>query len=192
MSNRKDAIQKHTADMLAVESHVLEAIERQREHDEVKLHTAANELLIRVERTLRTHKTALEALGSDADFDLEASVKKAITNALGAIAGLYDRMREHTLSRMLRDDYTALSLVAMGYTAYHTFGLAIGEQRIATLAHSHLKDITPLLIDISELLPVVVAKEVAEESDFTVDATVASQAVQNTQDAWKPEVTDVA
>ncbi|MDX1547931.1 MAG: hypothetical protein R3247_13130, partial [Rhodothermales bacterium] len=142
MSQRQDAIRKHTADQLALERHILEAIERQRGDDTLKADARANKVVIEIERTLRGHVEELERLAEDLDAGVQSALKKAVTEVLGLAAGLYDKVREHPVSRMLRDDYTALSLAAMGYTAYHSFGLAIGEDRIATLAERHLRNLT--------------------------------------------------
>ena len=188
--DRTEAIQKHLADMQAVEKHILEAVQRQREEDVVRNDLEANKLLIEVERSLNAHVEALTNLSKQYDGEGESALKKAITAAAGVVAGLYDKVREHELTRMLRDDYTALSLAAMGYTTLHTFGLAVKEQRIADLALNHLKDLTPLMVEISKVLPAVTAREVAAENDFPVDASVGEEAVRNTQTAWDANVTE--
>lgn len=194
MADRKDALQKHTSDMLALERHILEAIERQRTSDDVRNAVEANKLIIEIERTLKQHVSALEGLVAEYGAEGESIVKKTFTELAGIVAGLYDKVREHPVSRMLRDDYTALSLASMGYTSYHTFGLAVQEPRVADLALEHLKDLTPLLIEISKVLPLVVAKEVYEENQnsFPVDGTVGPLATSNTQTAWSREVTETA
>ena len=190
MSNRTEEIQKHTTDMLAAERHILEAVQRQRGDSDLQKHPEALRLVQRIEGTLDTHVKALEGLAEGYGGESQSAVKKAVTEALGAAAGLYDKMRSQKVSRMLRDDYTSLSLAAMGYTTYHTFGLAVGEERIASLALMHLKDLTPLLVDISKVLPVVTAAELSQENDFPVDVSTAQQAVSNTQQAWSTEVTE--
>ncbi len=185
MSDVQSELRKHTSDQLAVVSHVLEAVERQREDENVKANLDANQVIIEVERVLKAQVAALEGMVDAAGSDVEATIKKAVTDALGFAAGLYDKVREHTVSRMLRDDYTALSLVAMGYTAYHAFGLVVKDSRVADLALNHLKQITPLLVRISQVLPIVVAEEVAQNQDMHFDRSVGEQAVTNTQSAWQ-------
>ncbi len=175
--------------MSAVIEHILEAVKRQREDETVRNHLDANKVIIEIERVLKQHASALENLAEQLGAKGESVVKKAITEALGIAAGLYDKVRQDKVSRMLRDDYTALSLAAMGYTAMHTFGLAIKEDRIANLALNHLKDVTPLLVELSKVLPLVVAQETKEENDFPVDASAGETAVTNTQHAWDNEVT---
>jgi hypothetical protein len=191
MSDRLSLIQKHISDQSALERHILEAVQRQREEDEVRADTDVNTLLIEIERTLEAHLDALGKLAQSYDAKTESALKKAITAVAGVAAGLYDKVRSEEVSRMLRDDYTALSLAAMGYTAFNAFGLTVKEPRIADLAERHLKDITPLLVSISEKLPLYVVKETVKENpEATVDATVGPEAVRRTQSAWKREVTE--
>lgn len=193
-TERQKAIQKHTTDILGVERHVLGALERQRGTDEVRDNVEANQLIIKIERTTKQHVADLEGLVDQEGSELEAKAKKAVTNALGIAAGLYDKIRTHTLARMLRDDYTALSLCAMGYTAMHAFGKAVGEPEVADLALRHLKDYTSLLVEISEQLPGITIDEMVavHEGDFAVDTSVKDEVVRNTQEAWKPKVTEAA
>lgn len=189
--DRQEAIQKHLSDMLALERHILEAITRQRDEEEVRRRVEANELIIRIERMLRQHTASLETLAEAYDARSESALKKAVTGVVGVVAGLYDKVRDHEVSRILRDDYTALSLSAMAYTALHTFGLTIREDRIADTAVQHLRDVTPLLVELSKVLPVVVADEVGQALEMPVDRQVGHEAVRRTQEAWAPGVTDV-
>jgi hypothetical protein len=190
MNEDIEFVNKHLSDMLAAEEHILQAIERQRNFEEVRDNVDVNELIIKIERVLKQHVEALEELNEEYDVDQRSSVKEALTNVMGRLAGLYDKLRDHPLSRILRDNYTALSLSAMGYTTMHTYGLAVKEDRIADLAQSHLKDVTPLLVEISEVLPGVTANEITQEHDYPVDGSVGEQARQNTQEAWNPSTTE--
>ncbi len=189
MSDRSDAIRKHTSDQLALVKHILEAVERQRGNEAVRLNLDANQIIIEMERVLKEQASALETMAGEYGSDFESAVKKAVTEVLGLAAGLYDQIREQPVSRMLRDDYTALSLAAMGYTAYHTFGLVINDDKIAHFAINKLKEITPLLVRISQVLPMVVAQETAQDQGFTLDRGIGEQAVSNTQEAWSNSVT---
>ena len=188
-SERKSAIRKHVSDMLGAERHILEAIERQRSDDKARDHIQANKVLIEIERVLKQHVSKLEALADEYGAKGQSTLKKALTTVFGAAAGMYDHVREHPLSRELRDNYTALGLASMSYTAMHTFGLAVQEKKIADLALNHLKDLTPLMVEISKVLPRITAEEVDRENDFPVDESVVEQAIHNTQAAWRPEVT---
>lgn len=188
--NRKESIRKHTSDMLAIEQHILDAVRRQRDEDKMRSNVDANNVTAEIERVLSNHVSALEDLAERYGAEGQSTAKEALTKLLGVAAGLYDKVRgDQPISRDLRDNYTALSLAAMGYTAYHTFGLAVGEEKIATIAQKHLKDLTPLMVEISKVLPEVVVRETNEDSDFAVDTSVGSRAVSNTQAAWSKDVT---
>ncbi|MEM1096459.1 MAG: hypothetical protein AAGJ10_17810 [Bacteroidota bacterium] len=190
MTTRNDAIRKHLADMQAVESHILTAVRHQlQEQGELADAPAEVEpLLRRIESTLTTHTETLALLTERYDGETQANVKKIVTEFFGMLAGLYNKVRQHEVSRMLRDNYTALSLAAMSYTSLHSFGLAIGEDNVASMAQRHLEDLTPLLMDISRVLPYAVVREVADENDFPVDTTAGARALENTHRAWNPEV----
>lgn len=187
---RSESISKHISDMYAVEQHIRDAVVRQRDDERLKNNVEVNQVVIEIERVLNDHLEALDDLAESYDTQVQSAAKEALGKALGVAAGLYDRVRgKHPLSRDLRDNYTALSLAAMAATQFHTYGLSIGEDRIADLASDHLHDITPLLVEISKVLPNVTAEETAEESNFPADASVAQQATANTQAAWAPSVT---
>lgn len=187
MSRRDDLITKHIADISALNAHILEAVERQREDATVKKLPDANTVVIDLERVLRSHGDALGRLAEAYGGGGESLAKQAVTAVAGAVAGLYDKLRESEVTRMLRDDYTALALAAMGYTAMHTFGLAVGEAPIAEAAEQHLRDITPLQVSISRVLPYITVAELSAEADgeFVVNGGVADEAMVRTQEAWK-------
>lgn len=184
----KDAKQKHVSDMLAAEEHVLDAIKRQRDTSDVKENKEANELIIEIERTINKHTASLNDLVEEKGADWEAKAKELVSGVLGQIAGLYDKARSLPLSRMLRDDYVALSWLTMGYTAMHGWALSVGDARMATLAQENLKDYTPLMVRCSKLLPAVAIQEAGQKKAYPVDETQIADAVRNTQEAWKPEV----
>ena len=189
MSDRLDLITKHIADISALEKHILEAVERQRADEAVKSMVDVNRVVIETERVLKGHLTALDALAATYGAQGESLLKKAAVGILGAAAGLYDKLRESEVTRAIRDDYTALSLAAMGYTAMHAFGLGVNEPRIADLAGRHLKDLTPLLVELSKLIPATTLQELAKENpDMAVATDKVSEAVTNTQRAWERDV----
>jgi len=184
VSNRTNHIKEHVSDQLALERHILDAVQRQREDDAVRNNLEANKVVIEIERVLKEHTTALESLADLYNTDGRSMLKRAITEVLGVAAGLYDRVRNYKVSRMLRDDYTALSLAAMGYTAMHAFALTIREDRLADISLRHLKDITPLLIELSRVIPLTVAEETVQEGDYPTESGAGARAVENTHNAW--------
>lgn len=184
MKDPNAVLNTYLADMHAVEKHILEAVERQINDDDIKAYPEASRAVGTLQSTLKRHCTALEAkMDNREGGNVQKVVKEAVGGALGFVAGLYDKVRDDEVSRMIRDDYTATSLAAVSYHMLHTTALGLKNGEIADLALRHLKDLTPILVDLSKVVCHVVAKELADENKV-FDGTVGAQAVRNTQEAW--------
>jgi hypothetical protein len=176
-------LRHHVSDMLALDRHILSAVERQLMDTDAASYANVRELLestrdmmgIQISRLERE----LELLGGD----LSTPIKSAVSSAAGSALGLLDRVRHAHVSRMIRDNYTALSLASVSYSMLHTTALALKSHRTAEMAQQCLMDITPLIVRYSEQIPVIVVNEMARDS-LPVDVTVSQEAVDNTQRAW--------
>lgn len=185
MSENQETLLQYTGDMLSLTKHTHEAVERQMADDDVKKSAEASRIINKIDGILEAHISSLDAHMKELGGDATSPVKEAVGSLLGVAAGLYDRVRTDTVSKMLRDDYTALSLAAISLTMLHTTGLALKSQRTADLAKQQLLAISPIIVEISEVMPHVVVPELMDAGEV-VDAGVAEQAVKNTQEAWKP------
>jgi hypothetical protein len=183
-----EILQGYVNDMLAVEHEIHNAFSRQKHSETPKRHPEAAQLIARVEDTIDRHiaelKRELERLGGS-----ESALKKAVGVAMGAVAGLYDQVRDENVSRMVRDDLAALNFAAACYQMLHTTGLALHDQRLADLALAHLRDFTPLIMDLSQVLPSVVIHELAEKNASTIDESVAEEAAREEKKAWQEPAT---
>jgi hypothetical protein len=184
-----EVIRENLADMLGIEQHVLQTIERQTRDDHVKKFYNAYELLKRTEPVVRSHTAELERHLSTVDGGFESKLKKAATSIAGSVAVFYDRLRTNEpVSRSLRDIYTSLNHAAISYAMLQTAALALNEGEIASMAQMHLTGLTPLIVELSEIIPFVLATELADEGKIE-DATVAQQAAALYHQAWSHEVT---
>ena len=183
--NQQKIITDYVTDMIGVEKHVLEAVERQVGARATKDYPEALAVLEDVKATLSRHVSALEGFNATADGGgLKEAVKEAVTGALGVAAGIYDKVRQtDQVSRMVRDTYTALGLAAVSYQMMYTTALGLKEERLAQLALDHLKDLSPLVVDLSKAVCLVVAHELARE-DKLIDPAVGQEAVRRTHEAW--------
>ncbi len=187
MKDNREEIRPYVADMAAVEKHILEALERQ--HDSLKDYPQALGLIDRLTGLLKTHVENLEThLDSIPGGGVAAAVKETVTGVLGGLAGVYDKVRKDKVSRALRDDYTALSLATIGYTMLHSTALGLRQGTTAEIALRNLKELTPYIMELAEIIPVVVLKELSFEG-YDIDTSLSSQAVRNTQEAWSQEST---
>ena len=189
MKDNREEIRPYVADMAAVERHILEALERQHKDDTFKDFPNALGLVDRLAGVLKTHVEGLEAhLGTLPGGGVAAAVKETVTGVLGGLAGVYDKVRKDKISRALRDDYTALSLAAVSYTMLHSTALGLRQGMTADLALRNLKELTPFLVELSQIVPQVVLKELSFEG-YDIDFSLSPQAVRATQEAWSSENT---
>src|SRR5436190_7490896 len=101
MGEQMEILQGYVNDMLAVENEIHQAFRRQKHSSKPStVDAAAAQLIARIEDTIDRHiadlKTALERIGGS-----ESQLKKAVGAALGAVAGLYDQVRDETVARMV-------------------------------------------------------------------------------------------
>ncbi len=184
MKDPQEVIHTYLTDMHTVESHILEAVERQLEGDEIKAYPEASRVVRTLQTTLKRHTDALQAtVEAREGKSIKGALKEALGDTLGFVAGLYDKVRDDKVSRMIRDNYTATSLAAISYHMLHTTALGLKNQEVASMALRNLKDLTPILVDLSKVVCDIVAKELAAENKV-FDGTVGPQAIRNTQEAW--------
>ena len=188
MRDNKDILQQYVSDMIALDKHILEAVERQLEGDYLDKYPGARAVVSSIKTTLSSHVDGLTAQVESVGGEASGPVKDAVSTIAGVAAGLYDKVRHDPVSKMLRDDYTALSLASISYTMLHTTGLALKHNAIANAAVSNLKDLTPIVVEISKIMPSIVVKDLADE-DVSINTAVSGQAVSNTQEAWSRERT---
>lgn len=186
MSERQDSLQQYVSDMLAVERHILPAIENQSKDERLDQYPDAKRLVNRIEATVRTHIEGLESHLESLGGDPASPIKSTVTTLLGAAAAVIENVRPDPISKNLRDDYTVLNLAAVSYTMLHTTGEALKDQATADLAVKHLMEITPLITEINEVIPEVVVSELRDETEV-LDPTAAGRAVERTQQAWDGE-----
>lgn len=183
--SEKGVLRDYVSDMLGLEKHIDGVIARQATDDRMLAYAEAHDLVMRASSTLKKHRAALEkALDAVGGENAKTALKRAATSITAMAGNLYDKARPgDPVSSNLRDDYTALNMAAVSYTMLHTTALALKERSIADLAVRHLEDLTPLIMELSEVIPDVVARELTAEGK-AIDPDVGSEAVRNTQKAW--------
>ena len=187
MKESKDTLRQYVSDMLAVDRNIHEMVKRHRDDKQVQADSDAHQLLSRIESTFDTVIEELEQHLEHLGGAPSSPVKEAVAGTVGALSSMYDKMRTETVSKMLRDDYTMLGLAAISYTMLNTTGYALSDTLTAQVAARHLRQLTPLITGISRIMPLVVARELAE--DHQVDGSSAPASIRETQQAWSVEVT---
>ena len=184
--DRTEILNDYVTDMGAVETHIMEAVERQLASDDTAKYPDAVRVLTSLKSKLQSHVSSLEAYNARTEGGgIKEAVKDAVFGALGVAAGFYDQIRQtDKVSRRIRDSYTATGLAAVSYHMLYTTALALKADDLAALALRNLEDLTGLIGEMSEVVCTVVAAELTAE-DKTIDPTVGQQAVEATQRAWR-------
>lgn len=180
---QNDNLRMYVNDTAAMAKHIEGAFAQQMEDGDVRAHVMTHDLISRMHTTLAAHRATMEKHAEELGGGVGAAVKEAVTSISGALAGLYGKVRKHPLSRILRDNYTALSLACVAYEMLHTTALGLGQKALADTALRHLKETAPLIMDVTKIIPAVVLQELAAD-DPSIDVSVAQQAVDNTLGAW--------
>lgn len=123
----------------------------------------------------------LQALGGHE----AAGLKNAVSAVLGSSASTIDKMRNKArVSKMLRDDQSALSLMTISYEMLQATALGLGDETTAKVAQTALEELTPLVMEISRCVPAVVIRELRDEG-LPVNTAAIEQARKNTEKAWQ-------
>ena len=165
-------IADYVGDMVALESHIEEALDRQltETQDDPEAQAAVQHFHDMVKQHRDTLKELQEQVGTTAGNPIIA----AGATLLGKAAGVIDLVRTEGISKSLRDDYAAFSLAAISYSMLHTTSLGLGNARVAELAERHLTDYAGAIERINEIMPGVVERELAKDGHQTQLGAVAA------------------
>lgn len=177
----QETITKYLGDMKAVVSHVQTAMERQK--DEFRDKPDVAQTIARIALSLKRQDdalgTRLEALGGSPTHP----VKEVVSDALGVVAGLYNKVRTEGAAKGLRDDHVALNLVFVSYTMLHTTAIALGDAETAALAKRSFTEVAKFVTDIDRLVPPVVFRELQDGDFGSLDSSAPEQTLSAIGDA---------
>lgn len=152
-------------DLYAMEGHVEEALDDQREQDTRSPEVAA--AIRTFHDTVRGSRARIEAhLGTFPDG--EGSVKESVAELLGNAAGLVDKLRGTTIARAVRDDYVAFNSVWIAYAMLLTSARAAGDDATATIAQQGITDYAGLVQRVNEVIASVTMDDLQADADITV------------------------
>jgi ferritin-like metal-binding protein YciE len=171
-------------DIVALESHVEEAMDRQLD---LKSDTPALGAAIqRFHDTVRESKRRAEAYQQQYGSTAGNPIIKAGSSILGKAAGMIDKMRHDSVSKALRDDYTAYNHVAIAYTMLHTTAMALDDRATQQFAEEGVKTYARMVQELNHLIPEAVVQDLRHEEGAQIvntDVVAACQAM--IDNAWK-------
>ncbi len=170
-------------DMVALEAHIEEALDHQlKVKDGVP---AAATAVQKFHDTTKANRDRLKAYQEKVGTTAGNPVIAAGAAVLGKAAGVIDRVRNDTVTKSLRDDYTAFNLATSGYTLLHTTALALGDDETADLAAQNLKVHAANVQEINHIISEVALAEIQKDG-YPVKNTDAPAKTRAAIDAiWK-------
>ena len=176
---KKETLHNYSNDLYTLIKHTHKAVKAQQSSDKLTNEKASN-LLHNFDLTLSSQLQSIKNMDGLLNDGAKSTIKETFAAFTGTIAGAIDTQRNDAVSKMLRDDYTALSMIATGYTMLHTAAIGAGNKNLADFTKESLTEIAGLITQTSEIIPLIVAEELDIEDE-------AEEAISNTQECWKPE-----
>ena len=176
-------IADYVGDMIALESHIEEALDRQLEMSDQ--HPEAGAAVQRFHDMVKANRDALKAHQKTLGDTAGNPIKAAGATVLGVAAGLIDKIRTEGVSKALRDDYTAFNHACIGYTMLHATALALGDDATATLAARGLRGHASAVQEINHIIADVVVWELQKDGHQLANPNAASENRRVVDDIWK-------
>lgn len=161
-------------DIVALVSHIEEALDHQ-----LKLDTSSSSVgsVIReLHDSVKADKDRALAFQKSTGTTPGNPVIKAGSELLGKAAGVIDRMRNDSVAKALRDDYTAINHLTVAYTMLHTTAMALKNQAAQNFAEQGMRNGATLVQKINNALPQAVLDDLVANGDVAVlDASIADE-----------------
>jgi ferritin-like metal-binding protein YciE len=181
-NKNRDEVQQYVGDMVALESHIEQAMDGQLKH-EVE-HAEAAAAIRRFHDMVKMQREALKGHLAKIGGSEPGPIKSAVATLFGVAAGAIDNVRTKAVSKMLRDDYTAFNHAAMGYSMLHVTAHALGEMETMEIADRHLRGYARAVQEINQLIPSVVVWEL-EKDDMAPNRQAIEHCTEAINRAWQ-------
>jgi hypothetical protein len=157
----EQTLRRHVAEIVALESDIERALERQLE--EVHAHPETAAVVRHFREIARSQREALEAYLERPGDETVEPTGTAVSALFGASAGEADGVQTPTVSDVLRADYTAFNFAAISYATLCEMGLRLYDPPLREIALRHLRAYAEATQQIDQLIASVVAWELEQQ-----------------------------
>lgn len=180
----KEAIVDWAGDIVALVGHIEEALDHQ-----LKLESkspAVSGLIQDLHDSMRDDKKRAIAFQESVGSTAGNPVIKAGSELLGKAAGIIDRVRDDSVSKALRDDYTSINHLAIAYSMFHTTAMALKHDEAKAFAEEGLRTCARLVQKINHVIPEAVVQDLVDNDQVEVmDSTVVEECRAEIDRIWK-------
>lgn len=185
--NSTATLTTYITDMHALINHGLRTLDAQVVHMRKRnLQSDALAAVLDFQRVLRGHQNQLQGRARALGGKTTRPLKDLVTALTGIAHGLISAVRPEDVAKGIRDDYTFLSHVAIGYLMLHTTASALGDGVTANLAEQGYRDAAQMVMRIDQIMPTIVLQELRQ--DGLPVGPVAEQSRMMVQRAWDRSV----
>ncbi|HEU0165140.1 MAG TPA: hypothetical protein VFQ54_08845 [Thermomicrobiales bacterium] len=171
-------------DIVAVESHIEEALDHQLRLTPGSRDVA--EMITQFHDTVRDSKKRAVAYQETIGTTSGNGVIKKGSELLGKAAGMIDRIRKDSPTKSLRDDYVAFNLAAISYSLLQTTALALDDQKTQAFAEEGLATYAKLVLKLNAIVARAVVDDLITNSEVQVaDPDVVSESSATIARIWQ-------
>lgn len=178
-----DQIKDWAGDIVALESHIEEALDHQLKIDVDDAYLQG--VLKRTHDTVRDSKHRAEAFQESVGSTSGNQVIKFGGELLGTAAGLIGRLRNDSVAKALRDDYTAVGQLNAAYAMFYTVATAFEDEKAKEFAKTGLYTYANLVQELSDSLPAAVVYDLAANGEIPKDNTVVESVRDVVTESWR-------
>lgn len=190
--NPTEATNSYVTDMLSLERHIEAALESQLKS--LDTYPKITSELRGISATIKSHIQTLETIADQTGGEQVAgTIKKVGATLAGLAAGVIDLVRNESMPKDLRDNYTACSLATIGYVMLYTTAASLGDRKVADVAQRHLSDYAEIVMTLHNITPAAVI-EFLQGEGLPAKEEVLAEIGQTLQNTWRqaaPEVPPV-
>lgn len=184
-SQGKSTIADYVGDIVAIETEIDEALDRQLTmgKDVPVYHAAIQQFHDAVKASRDAAKAYRDQIAAETEGGNTLIEKGA--SVMGAIAGMIDKIRTQGLAKNLRDDYVAFNTAAISYTMLHTTAMALGDHATEAFAATGLRTYARLVQEINNVIPDIVVNQLQSDNHILANPMAADQCRQEIDRIWK-------
>lgn len=180
----RESLTMYVNDVIALERDIINAVDSQLEDSDVVAHPSLAVILKQIVAGSELRIAKLQELSAAEGGSMGASVKEAVMGVAGSLAGMYGKLREHPVSRMVRDDRVAMNVLETSYGMLYTLALGIGHAATAEVALGGLNAAPPLVLKLTDLLPGIILRELSQDASLQ-NGTVEKTVLEAIHNAWR-------
>jgi len=172
-------------EQISLEEHLCSVIEKQISEIDEESYGDAKAVLVKAKGVLENHFVTLNASMDTLEQDAAEARKLLVDgNGEGSSDPFPKAITRIRISTHLRNNYAALNLITTSNTLLYTTALAFNSPGVAEIALKHLKNLAPIVVQIADLLPDILARELRAELP-EIDPQIGQIALKNTKLAWQ-------